>query len=124
MRNKSESARNRARAFRKNQSVAEQWVWNAIRNDKLGFRFRRQFAVGPYILDFYCPEAKLCVEMDSDLHDPEKDAKRDVYLTEKGILTIRIPNIDYLELEGMKASRDWLTFVQQTCEERAGRAAF
>ncbi|MBS1701486.1 MAG: DUF559 domain-containing protein [Armatimonadetes bacterium] len=122
MRNKSVGARNRARTLRKNQSVAEQWVWNAIRKEKLGFRFRRQFAVGPYILDFYCPEVKLCIEMDSDLHDLERDKIRDRFLADQGILTIRIPNVDYLELEGKKSSKDWLRHIQQVCEERSGRS--
>jgi very-short-patch-repair endonuclease len=123
MRNKAEDARNRARNLRNNQSVAEKWMWNAIRKDKLGFHFRRQFPIGSYTLDFYCPEAKLCVEMDSDLHDPDHDAKRDDALKMQGILTIRIPNVDYLALKG-SPSRDWLGHIQQTCEERTGRPAF
>ncbi|MBS1725461.1 MAG: DUF559 domain-containing protein [Armatimonadetes bacterium] len=112
---------NRADSFRKSQSVAEQWLWSAIRNDQLGFRFRRQFPVEDYILDFYCFEARLCVEMDSDLHDTIHDAKRDGLLDELGILTMRIPNIDYLALQG-SPSRDWLRHIQRTCEERTGRS--
>lgn len=98
-------------------------MWGAIRKDKLGFHFRRQYPVATYILDFYCPEAKLCVEMDSDLHDPEHDALRDIKLKREGILTIRIPNLDYIALTG-SPSRDWLAYIQRTCEERTGRPAF
>ena len=123
MRNKSETAKNRARAYRKDQSVAEQWLWNAIRKDKLGFRFRRQFPIENYILDFYCFEAKVCVEMDSDLHDPIHDAKRDAMLFALGIETIRIPNVDYLAI-GMSTSKDWLAHIQRICEQRTGRSAF
>ena len=123
MRNKSRSARDRARRLRKNQSVAEKWIWIGLKKSQLGFGFKRQFPVGPYTLDFYCCEAKLCVEMDSDLHDPVRDEIRDNALKKHGILTIRIPNVDYLQLEGNQ-SRDWLLYIQQTCEERTGRPAF
>ena len=123
MRNKSEGARDRARRFRKNPSVAEKWLWLAIRKDKLGFRFRRQFPIGVYTMDFYCPEAKLCVEMDSDLHDVEHDKVRDEYLLTQGIMTIRIPNVDYLALK-QSPSRDWLREIQRNCEDRTGRPAF
>ena len=78
--------------------------------------------MGPYTLDFYCPDAKLCVEMDSDLHDLERDKIRDEYLAKQGILTIRIHNVDFLGLKG-SPSRDWLRLIQKTCEERTGRSA-
>ena len=123
MRNKSEGARNRARSLRKNLSVAEKVIWESLRKDKLGFRFRRQFPIARYTLDFYCPEAKLCIEMDSDLHDVLRDAVRDNFLKTQGIITIRIPNLDYLGLK-KSPTKDWLLLIQQTCEERTGRPAF
>ena len=49
-------------------SVGEKWFWSAVRKDVLGFRIRRQVAIGPYILDFYIPKAKLCVEIDGEQH--------------------------------------------------------
>ena len=72
---------------------------------------------------FLLPEAKLCVEMDSDLHDVERDKVRDEYLMTQGILTIRIPNVDYLALK-QSPSRDWLRDIQRNCEVRTGRPAF
>ncbi|MEI7987196.1 MAG: DUF559 domain-containing protein [Armatimonadota bacterium] len=123
MRNKSEGARNRARAYRKNPSVAEKWMWRSIRNDKLGFRFRRQFPIGQYTLDFYCPEAKVCIEMDSDLHDVIRDKIRDECLSKHGILTIRIQNVDYLGL-GDEPCTDWMSYIQKICEDRTGRPPF
>ena len=61
-----------------------------------GFRFRRQHPIGPYILDFYCAEARLAVEIDGQAHGhPDQirhDARRDQWLGEKGIRTLRIPS--------------------------------
>ena len=62
-----------------------------------GVLFRRQFGVGPYVLDFYCPAARLCVELDGAGHstpDGEfNDERRDTYLFEKyGIRTLRFEN--------------------------------
>ncbi len=118
MRNKSKGARNRARYLRNNASVAEIVVWSHLKDDQLGFR--RQFPVANYILDFYCAEAKLCVEMDSELHNEERDMVRDEFLRKQGIHTIRIPNIDLL---GLKAnpSKDWLKHIQNVCKERTGQ---
>ena len=104
-------------------SVAEKLIWPFLRKDQLGFHFRRQFPVGPYILDFYCPEAKLCVEMDSDLHDADHDRRRDEFMKKQGIMTLRIPNVDYLGLKS-SPSQDWLKLIQRTCEERTGRSGF
>ena len=60
-------------------SVGEKWFWSAVRKDVLGFRIRRQVAIGPYILDFYIPKAKLCVEIDGEQHalTLRKDGIRD-----------------------------------------------
>ncbi len=74
----------RARALRKEMSVSEKVAWVQLRNEKLGFKVRRQHPVGPYILDFYCPEAKVCVEIDGEQHQlrQESDARRDKAMSE------------------------------------------
>jgi very-short-patch-repair endonuclease len=64
-----------------------------------GAKFRRQFSLGPYILDFYCPEFRICVELDGDGHYSadgyEHDQKRNSYLYEEhGITTLRYENKD------------------------------
>ena len=51
----------RVRNLRQDASISESVVWKLIRNQKLGFKFKRQFPVGPYVFDFYCSEAKLAV---------------------------------------------------------------
>lgn len=88
--------RNR-RALRNNLTSAEAILWRSIKNRQLeGRRFRRQFSIGPYILDFYCPKEKLGVELDGAYHFTEagngRDVKRDKYLSELGITIIRIEN--------------------------------
>ena len=85
----------RARELRKKQTPAEQVLWEMLRDRQLmGLKFRRQHQVGNYILDFYCHEAKLAVELDGAVHEQRraKDAKRDAYLKSQGIQVLRIPN--------------------------------
>ncbi|MFN8138849.1 MAG: DUF559 domain-containing protein [Fimbriimonadales bacterium] len=90
--NRNQSALRRAKLARKNLSEPEAILWSCLKGDATGYRFRRQFPLGPYVLDFYCARAKLCVEIDSRFHDDrvERDAKRDGYLSDKRILTLRV----------------------------------
>jgi very-short-patch-repair endonuclease len=58
-----------------------------------GLHWRKQHPLGPYVLDFYCARAKLCLEVDGGAHEfsMERDARRDAWLGEQGIQTLRIP---------------------------------
>lgn len=69
-----------ARELRKNQTKAEEVLWNLLRNRQLdGFKFRRQHPVSPlYILDFFCSKVKLAVELDGDHHDGKTQQEYDV----------------------------------------------
>ena len=86
------------RELRANGTPAERALWNWLKNKQIrGLRFRRQFSVGNYILDFYCPSLKLAIELDGDYHYhmvmPEQDWKRDQELMCKhGIKTLRFEN--------------------------------
>ncbi len=87
--------------LRRNQTDAERKLWNAIRGRQLlNLRFLRQFSVGNYILDFYCPEKKLAIELDGGQHADELHKKLDLdrtrYLNEQGIKVIRFWNNDVL----------------------------
>ena len=106
-------------------SVSEKAFQTAVKGKKLGFKFRIQHPVGGYFLDFYCPEAALCVEIDGPHHGQQRayDAQRDNDLTKLGILTLRIPTEDLWEPTSMRFGH-WIDFVQKTCEERTGRKAF
>src|SRR5687768_2134433 len=83
--NRSPQARNRARQARKNPSVAEDIVWELLRNRRMGFKFRREYSVLGYRIDFYCAAARLGVEFDGEQHDPDRDAIRDGELAKLGI---------------------------------------
>ncbi len=88
-----------SKALRRNQTEAEEIIWQCLRNRKiLNFKFRRQHPVGKYIADFYCHEAKLIIEIDGGMHNnpenQEYDQKRTDELKKIGILVIRFKNED------------------------------
>jgi very-short-patch-repair endonuclease len=73
-------------------SQPERILWQALRKGRMGLRFRRQHPAGPFVLDFYCDSAKLCVEVDGAGHDftQRQDAARDRWLSRQGVRTLRI----------------------------------
>ncbi len=86
-----------ARKLRKTDTWAEQLLWRWLRDRRFSaYKFRRQHPVGPHVLDFYCSEAKLNIELDGSQHGhPEqlqKDAARDGWLAEHCILVLRFWN--------------------------------
>ena len=82
--------------LRKNQTPQEVLLWARLRNNQLGLKFKRQHSVGPYILDFYCPDKKLAIELDGSQHlnNKEYDQERTNYLLVLEIQTIRFWNND------------------------------
>ena len=89
----------RAREMRRDPTPAEDALWEAVRARRLdGLRFRRQHPVGGFVLDFYCPIAKLVVEVDGDVHDQqqEQDAERDARFAAFGYHTLRFRNEEVL----------------------------
>jgi very-short-patch-repair endonuclease len=119
-RNHSTEALKRARALRTEPSISENVFWECIRKERLGFKFRRQVAVGPYTLDFYCPSAKVAVEIDGEQHIPEKDIARDLYFEKNGILTIRVRSLAFFEVSLFEAENA-LRNIRETCESRTRR---
>ena len=75
----------RARELRRAMTPAEKKLWQHIRDNQLGVQFRRQHAVGPYIVDFFCAKSKLVIEVDGDTHaeQMEYDAERTKWLNEQ-----------------------------------------
>ena len=93
----------RARELRTSMTKPERLLWSALRKNNVGLRFRRQHPAGPYVLDFYCDSAKLCVEIDGHSHDftINRDAARDRWLRGRGVRTLRVAARDVLQnLEG------------------------
>ena len=86
------------RELRKNSTAAEVVLWQMLKNRQVeGVRFRRQFSIQPYILDFYSPEIRLCIELDGAKHYTESgsdnDCNRTEYLREEhGIEVLRFEN--------------------------------
>ena len=81
-----------ARSFRKKMTLEETLLWQSLRNQSLGVRFRRQHPVGPYILDFACLPLKIAVEADGGHHGSARDLARDAWLSEQGWLVLRFWN--------------------------------
>lgn len=91
----------RRRDLRKTQTDAERALWQTLCDRQLlGAKFRRQETVGPFILDFYCREAGLAVEVDGDQHaEPNRaarDERRTAYLSARGVRILRFSNMDVL----------------------------
>lgn len=85
-----------AKFLRKNMTGAEKILWFYLKQNVLGFKFRRQHPLGLYIADFYCHRAKLVIEIDGSAHDPEEakkqDKERQRKLEEDGLKVIRFTN--------------------------------
>jgi len=87
--------RKRARSLRQALTLPEGLLWRVLKTRGLcGLHIRRQHPIGPYILDFYCHKARLCIEVDGYAHgtgdQPRKDDRRDRWLAEQGIRTLRL----------------------------------
>ena len=114
---KANRATKRARDLRANKSPPEGVLWKSLRAGRLGgFKFRRQHPAGPYVLDFYCAEAGLALEVDGAFHRGERklrDAQRDAWLAERGVEVFRVT--------ASLVSKDLSAVLQSTlrkCQER------
>lgn len=93
----------RARALRKAGNLSEVLFWNQVKNKQFkGYDFDRQKIIGNYIIDFYCGNCQVVVEIDGKSHDDkqEYDTERDVYLESLGLTVIHIPALDILKRLG------------------------
>ncbi|WP_197428810.1 endonuclease domain-containing protein [Phnomibacter ginsenosidimutans] len=85
-----------AKQLRNEMTAAEQLLWQFLKLDRKGLKFRRQHAIGIYVADFYCHKAKLVIELDGSVHDnpevAERDAVREKDLKEWGYTIIRFNN--------------------------------
>ncbi|MEP9360353.1 endonuclease domain-containing protein [Sphingomonas sp. KR3-1] len=102
----SKRAVQRARARRREMSLPEGPLWRELRKRPAGLKFRHEHATGEFSLDFYCSDARLAVEVDGEAHDfgtrPARDARRDGWLAECGIATLRVPAAEVLrDLDGV-----------------------
>ena len=91
----------RRKTLRNNPTQAERHLWRYLKNKQLaGLKFRRQHGIGHYIVDFYCPEINLIIELDGQPHFEEEGIKYDKirsnYLNELGLKIIRFENQEIL----------------------------
>ena len=91
----------RARKLRRAMTLPEVVLWQALRKNRLaGLRFRRQHPIGPYILDFYCPAARLAVEVEGFAHDGadqmRHDERRRAWLAARGVTMLWVTAADVL----------------------------
>ena len=89
--------KNKRRELRQRQTHTDEIVWPRIRNRKmLGLKFKRQYSIDKFVLDFYCSELKIAIEIDGSIHELEEinlyDIQRQKYIEGYGIIFIRITN--------------------------------
>jgi len=121
IRNSHPSAMERARSLRASMGKTERLLWRRLRGNAAGFRFRRQYSVEAYVLDFFCYQAMLCVEVDGEHHAArsQDDRNRDAVLHARGIETMRFRTVDVIEnLDGV------MEVIYSKCCERAKRIPF
>ena len=85
------------RLLRRTETPMERMLWSKLKGKQLeGYRFRQQHGFGPYVLDFYCPSLRLCIELDGEVHDEEnvkqKDNDRTQFLMQNRISVLRVRN--------------------------------
>jgi very-short-patch-repair endonuclease len=88
-----ENRKSLRKKLRKSMPKGEILLWQKLKTKQLGYKFRRQYGVGPFVLDFYCREIRLGIEVDGLTHDHTKqvvyDRERQKYLEAKKIKIIR-----------------------------------
>jgi very-short-patch-repair endonuclease len=92
----------RRRMLRKNMPKAEVMLWSKLRGKGLsGYKFRRQYSVGKFVIDFYCPKLKLAIEVDGDSHFIKEadtyDKERQTIIETLGITFLRFTNREIYE---------------------------
>jgi very-short-patch-repair endonuclease len=92
----------RARRLRRDSTDCERILWDRLRRRSLdGIKFRRQHPLGPYVLDFFCEEARVGIELDGGGHDEDeqrlRDARKARHAEERGIRILRFWNTDVLQ---------------------------
>jgi len=91
----------RARELRREMTPAEKILWQELRGNKLGVHFRRQQVIAGFIVDFYCHQVDLVIEVDGSVHEAdeqkEKDTERDKVLSGMGIRVLRFRNEDVIK---------------------------
>ena len=106
----------RRRKLRRESTNAERLFWIQVKNKTIGYKFRRQFNIGRFIVDFYCHELRLIVEIDGFTHENEERQKRDAarqrYLENLGYKVIR-----YTDDQVLNDTEAMVRDLKNKCEE-------
>ena len=95
-------------SLRNNATAPEAILWMALKSKQMeGLKFRRQFGLGPYVLDFYCPEIRLCIELDGEIHttyeQSQYDDMRARFIESNNIKVLRFENsVVYHNMEAIR----------------------
>lgn len=88
------------RELRQNMTEAKSILWEKVRAKRLGIKVKRQYGIGPYVLDCYIPKINLAIEVDGKIHlkpeVKEKDLNRGAFLNRNGIEVVRFKNENIL----------------------------
>lgn len=96
-----------SKVLRQKQTPTEQILWRRLRARQFfNLKFRRQYPIGPYVVDFYCDNLRLVIEVDGDIHDHQTqmahDRKRNHYLYQLGLEVFRVTNNEaMINLDGI-----------------------
>ena len=86
--------------LRREMTLPELILWEALKARPGGLRFRHQHPAGEYALDFFCPRWRLAIEVDGEAHErgdrPARDEARDAWVLAQGVRTLRVPAKDVL----------------------------
>ncbi|MDP4538988.1 endonuclease domain-containing protein [Qipengyuania sp. DY56-A-20] len=100
MQDHSSKALQRARKLRSTMSLPEVLLWNRLRGNPMGVKFRKQHPLGDYVIDFFRASKRIAVEIDGIAHDrgnrPMRDSSRDAWLRRQGVEVLRIPAAEVL----------------------------
>ncbi len=115
--NERRDLRRKARDLRNNMTKAEILLWSRLRSRKVGgYKFRRQQPIFDFIVDFYCHELKLIVEVDGEVHtfseNYEKDRKRDLFFINNGYKILRFTNYE-IEINLKDSVNKIATFISR-----------
>jgi len=107
----------KARQLRREMSLPEVLLWQHLRREPEGIKFRRQHSIGPYCLDFFVARLKLAIEIDGIAHDmgdrPERDEVRQAFLNGEGIEVVRVPATEVL-----RSPEDVAAMLVRHCQSR------
>ena len=108
------------KTLRNNMTPAEALLWRSLRGSRAGgWKWRRQQGIGPFVLDFFCPALRLCIELDGSAHDYtyEYDEQRTAYLNAQDIRVVRFSNDQvFNSYDGVVAE-----IIRICCEMKEGR---